>query len=61
MKFDPTRPFDLPLLTPELNFKHERFVDVLLKRRTELGELNGYSYSLQRSLSYAVDRYLSTG
>ncbi|MEX1139141.1 MAG: Fic family protein [Bacteroidota bacterium] len=50
MKFDPTRPFDLPLLPPELNFKHERFVDVLLKTRTELGELNGYSYSLPKPM-----------
>src|SRR5713101_5044674 len=50
MKFDPTRPFDLPLLPPELNFKHEQFVDVMLKTRTELGELNGYSYSLPNPL-----------
>jgi len=50
MKFDPTRPFDLPLLPPELNFKHEQFVDVMLKTRTELGELNGFSYSLPNPL-----------
>ena len=50
MNFDPTLPFDLPLLPPELNFKHEQFVDVMLKTRTELGELNGYSYSLPNPL-----------
>jgi len=50
MKFDPTRPFDLPSLPPELNFKHEQFVDLMLKTRTELGELNGYSYSLPNPL-----------
>ena len=46
MKFDPQKPFDLPLLPPNVNFRHEQFIDVLLKTRTELGELNGYSYSL---------------
>ena len=50
MKFDPTQPYDLPLLPPELNFRHEQFVDVMLKTRTELGELNGYSYSLPNPL-----------
>jgi len=50
MKFDPNRPYDLPLLPPALNFKHEQFVDVMLKTRTELGELNGYSYSLPNPL-----------
>src|SRR3989304_5011985 len=50
MKFDPTLPFDLPLLPPDLNFKHEQFVDIMLKTRTELGELNGYSYSLPNPL-----------
>lgn len=46
MPFDPTRPFPVPLLPPTLNFKHGRFIDIMLKTRTELGELNGYSYSL---------------
>ena len=50
MKFDPARPFDLPLLPPVLNFKHEEFFDILLHIRTELGELNGYSYSLPNPL-----------
>jgi Fic family protein len=46
MTFDPIRPFKLPPLPPVLNFKDERFVDVLLKTRTELGELNGYLHSV---------------
>ena len=46
MSFDPTKPFAISLLPPPLNFKHERFIDIMLKTRTELGELNGYSYSL---------------
>jgi Fic family protein len=50
MEFDSTRPFDLPLLPPQVNFMHEQFVDVLLKTRTELGELNGYSHSLPNPL-----------
>jgi Fic family protein len=50
MKFDPNQPFELPLLPPALNFKHEQFVEVMLKTRTELGELNGYSYSLPNPL-----------
>ena len=50
MKFDPKQPFDLPPLPPEVNFKHEEFFDVMLKTRTELGELNGYSYSLPNPL-----------
>jgi len=50
MKFDPSRPYELPLLPPELNFRHEQFVEVMLKARTELGELNGYSYSLPNPL-----------
>ncbi len=50
MRFNPIRPFDLPPLPPDLNFKHEQFVDIMLKTRTELGELNGYSYSLPNPL-----------
>jgi Fic family protein len=46
MKFDPEKPFDLPILPPALNFRHEEFFDILMKTRTELGELNGYSYTL---------------
>ena len=50
MKFDSTQPFDPPLLPPALNFRHEEFFDILLSTRTELGELNGYSYSLPNPL-----------
>lgn len=46
MSFEPRKPFDLPLLPPSLNFRHDRFIDIMLKTRTELGELNGYSFSL---------------
>jgi Fic family protein len=46
MPFDPKQPFDLPLLPPALDFRHEKFIDLMLKTRTELGELNGYSHSL---------------
>jgi len=48
--FDPTKPFDLPLLPPDISLKNEQFVDVLLKARAELGELNGYSYALPNPL-----------
>jgi Fic family protein len=50
MRFNPTHPFDLPLLPPTLNFRHAEFFDILLHTRTELGELNGYSYSLPNPL-----------
>jgi Fic family protein len=50
MPFDPTTPFDLPLLPPRINFRHELLIDLLLKTRTELGELNGYSFSLPNPL-----------
>jgi len=43
MKFSPTYPFDLPPLPPEVDFKDERFFDLVASARTELGELSGYS------------------
>jgi Fic family protein len=46
MPFKSTQPFDLPLLPPSLDFRNEKFIDIMLKTRTELGELNGYSHSL---------------
>lgn len=49
MAFDATNPFELPLLPPP-SLRNEQFVDVLLKTRTELGELNGYSRSLPNPL-----------
>ncbi len=41
MSFNPTYPFQLPLLPPTDNFKDPLFFDSLLKARTELAELNG--------------------
>jgi Fic family protein len=46
MVFDPAIPYDLPILPPKANIRNELFVDVLLKARSELGELNGYSRAL---------------
>jgi Fic family protein len=50
MKFDPHRPYVPPPLPPEVNFRHEEFMEILLDTRTELGELNGYSRSLPNPL-----------
>ena len=50
MSFEPSIPFDLPLLPPSISIRNEHFVNVLLKTRTELGELNGYSTSLPNPL-----------
>ena len=44
MSFDPTYP--LPLLPPKIDFKNPKFLDLLLKARTELAELKGYSFSM---------------
>lgn len=46
MIFDPTYPFELPLLPPTIDFKDPIFFDLLLKARTELAELNGSSIAL---------------
>lgn len=46
MSFDATYPFQLPELPPKLDSGHETLVKWLLKARTELGELKGYSYTL---------------
>ena len=50
MAFRPDQPFDLPPLPPKSEIKNEFFVADLLKARTELGELNGYSHSLPNPL-----------
>lgn len=50
MAFDRNQPFTVPDLPPKIDFRHERFIDLLLKARTELGELNGYSFSLPNPL-----------
>jgi Fic family protein len=46
MSFNATYPFALPELPPELNCNNETFTRWLLKARTELGELKGYSYAM---------------
>ena len=50
MVFDPTKPYDLPPLPPAIPIRNELFIDTLLKTRTELGELNGYSAHLPNPL-----------
>ncbi len=46
--FDPAqgKPFDLPFLPPFGNFTDPETIKILLKARTELGELKGYSSAL---------------
>ncbi len=46
MSFSATYPFDLPFLPPKINFRDSSFIDLLLKARTELAELKGYSSAL---------------
>ncbi len=46
MSFDATIPHILPELPPKGDFRSEAYVDLLLKTRTELGELKGYAFSL---------------
>ena len=46
MSFNAIYPFDLPLLPPKIDFKSKELLELLIKARTELGELKGYSFSL---------------
>jgi Fic family protein len=46
MSFDAIYPFPLPELPPRLDSGQETLVKWLLKARTELGELKGYSHAL---------------
>src|SRR6185295_13820981 len=46
MSFKPTYPFDLPELPPEIDCNNATFTKWLIKARTELGELKGYSHAL---------------
>ncbi len=46
MKFDPERPFDLLLLSPQIDFKSQKFTDPLLKARVALAELKGHSFAM---------------
>lgn len=52
MSFSATRPFDLPLLPPPLDAKDTQIVDLLLRARTELGELKGYSSGIPNPLLF---------
>lgn len=46
MSFSAIHPFDLPLLPPAAEFNDPGTIKTLLKARTELGELKGYSSAL---------------
>lgn len=46
MSFTPTYPYQLPLLPPKANLKNPAFTDLIIKARTELAELKGYSFSM---------------
>ena len=46
MLFDPAYPFQLPFLPPKIDFKNPVFMPWLLKARTEMAELKGYSASM---------------
>ena len=50
MSFNPNYPFALPELPPTLNYEDSRLVRPMLKARTELGELKGYSAALPNPL-----------
>ncbi|AMJ64107.1 Fic family protein [Hymenobacter sp. PAMC 26628] len=46
MAFDPSCPFDLPLLPPPVGENDPALLRVLLRARTELAELKGYSAAI---------------
>ncbi len=50
MSFNPTYPYDLPLLPPKINWRNPLWVDLLLRARTELGELNGFSFAVPNAM-----------
>jgi len=50
MSFDATYPFPLPNLPPLLDFKDDNLIDLLLKARTQLGELKGYAFAMPNPL-----------
>lgn len=50
MSFSAIYPFDLPLLPPAVDFNDSETTKILLKARTELGELKGYSSALPNPL-----------
>ncbi len=46
MSFNATHPHKLELLPPKIDLKDSAFNELLLKARTELAELKGYSFSM---------------
>lgn len=50
MSFNPSYPYRLEPLPPKNNFKNERISDLLLKARTELAELKGFSFMMPNPL-----------
>ena len=50
MSFEPTQPFDLPLLPPDDIATDLQINQLLVDARAQLGELKGYSYSLPNPL-----------
>jgi Fic family protein len=48
--FNPNRPHMLAKLPPKLDYKTETITDLLIKARSELGELKGYSFSMPNQL-----------
>jgi len=50
MSFDVTYPFLVSNLPPPLDFKDDDLIDLLLKARTQLGELNGYAFAMPNPL-----------
>ncbi|MEK6782076.1 MAG: Fic family protein [Bacteroidota bacterium] len=52
MSFSAAYPFSLPELPPDIRCSQERFIPWLLKARTELGELKGYSHGLPNPMLF---------
>lgn len=50
MSYNALIPHDLALLPPEINFKDIKFMDPLIKARSELAELKGYSATLPNQI-----------
>lgn len=46
MSFNSSLPHKLAFLPPKIDFKNQQFLEVLLKARTEIAELKGYSFSM---------------
>mgnify|MGYP001613403373 CR=1 FL=1 len=50
MSFSPNRPFQLPNLPPNVNFREPDLLDLVIEARSQLAELKGYSFSLPNPL-----------